>query len=92
MLKSSVCVIMNKIISNIYLHYNQHSRDRAIILLKSSSIEYSTIEYRKYVPHLNKAQYILLFRTNILPFMKSKIKNETIENPFNKDNEYYTAF
>ena len=86
-LKSSTYPIADDTIGNACLHRNDHDRERASKLVKSSSAQCSMTEYRHCSSQINSDLQMLLLRASITLSMKTKANYETAENKLLEEDE-----
>ena len=64
-------------IDDVYPRGNENNRHRACQLVKSGSVQHSTLHHVKTTSKLENNLYMLLLKVNVTPSMKSKVKNES---------------
>ena len=77
-LKNNICIISNSIIRNIWPKGNENNRNRAKQLVQCGSIVALSLQYIECASRLDVNTCILLFKCNIIPSMKSKVRNTLI--------------
>ena len=81
----------NDIIDDIYRRENENSRNRSCQLVKSCSMQCSTLQHVKTSSRLDNNLDMLFLKVNVTPSMKRKVKNESKRSEPDELNEYYTV-
>ena len=76
-LKQRTCAVTNDLIRSIYPYENENNRNRAMQLVKSGSMQFSTLKFTGIGSSIDNNLKITLLKMNIAPSMKTKVKNET---------------
>ena len=80
LMKRNLCPITDDLISSIYPVGNENNRKRAMQLLKSGAMQYSTMQHINCCSRLDNNLTMILLKIEVTPSMKSKVKNSTSNN------------
>ena len=91
-MKQSMCTISNNLISSACPRGNENNRHRASQLLKSGAMQLQSVQCKHCKSRLDHNLQILLFKIDVVPSMKSKVYNESIEREEDKLHDCYAVY
>ena len=77
--KESLCNASDNLMSYMYPRWNENNRCRASLSLKSGTMQISTTQHKHFKSRLKDNLKILLLKTDAVPSMKTKVRNESVK-------------
>ena len=72
-MKNNICTITDSLLDNVYPLGNEHSRVRAIELIKTEAVQKESIEFINLSSRIENLIDIVMFKFQLTPSMKSEV-------------------